>query len=73
VGVEGTSTNDLETGIRRGVEFLQRSQLPSGEFKVFMSPELNLERDCVFDSSPFPTALIAYSLGFDGGGSAETF
>ncbi len=38
--------------------------MPSGEFKVFMSPDLNLERDCVFDSSPFPAALIAYSLGF---------
>jgi hypothetical protein len=29
-----------------------------------MSPDLNLERDCVFDSSPFPAALIAYALGF---------
>ena len=28
-----------------------------------MSSDLNLERDCVFDSSPFPTALITYSLG----------
>src|ERR1700704_6036 len=63
-GSEGTSANDLDAGIGRGLEFLRRSQLPSGEFKVFMSPDLNLERDCVFDSSPFPAALIAYSLGF---------
>ena len=69
----GTSANDLEAGIGRGLELLRRSQLPSGEFKVFMSPDPNLERDCVFDSSPFPTALIAYSLGFDDSGSAETF
>lgn len=56
--------HDLEAGIRRGIEFLRRSQLPSGEFRVFMSPDLTLEHDCVFDSSPFPTALITYALGF---------
>lgn len=54
---------DLETGIERGLDFLQHSQLPSGEFKVFMSTDDSLEKDCVVDSSPFPTALIAYSLG----------
>jgi hypothetical protein len=58
------SADELEAGIRRGIEFLRRSQLPSGEFKVFMSPDLNLEQNCVFDSSPFPAALIAYALGF---------
>ena len=30
-----------------------------------MSPDLSLQYDCVFDSSPFPAALIAYWLGFD--------
>jgi hypothetical protein len=58
------TSNGLESGIGRGLEFLRRSQLPSGEFKVYMSPDLDLERDCHFDSSPFPTALIAYALGF---------
>lgn len=58
------NASDLAQGIQRGIEFLRRSQLPSGEFKVFMSPDLYLESDCVFDSSPFPAALIAYSLGF---------
>ena len=62
---EGTNANDLEAGIGRGIEFLRRSQLPSGEFKVYVSPDLNLQYDCVFDSSPFPAALIAYWLGFD--------
>jgi hypothetical protein len=56
------TSNGLEAGVERGLEFLRRSQLPSGEFKVYMSPDLNLERDCVFDSSPFPAALIAYAL-----------
>ena len=64
-GSEGTSANDLDAGIGRELEFLRRSQLPSGEFKVFMSLDLNLQYDCVFDSSPFPAALIAYWLGFD--------
>ena len=68
---EGINANDLEAGIGRGLEFLRRSQLPSGEFKVYMSPDLNLQRHCAFDSSPFPAALIAYSLGFDD--SADDF
>jgi hypothetical protein len=62
---EGTNANDLEAGIGRGLEFLRRSQLASGEFKIYVSPDLNLQYDCVFDSSPFPAALIAYRLGFD--------
>ncbi len=70
-GSEETSANDLNGGIRRGLEFLRRSQLPSGEFKIFMSPDLNLQYDCVFDSSPFPAALIAYSVGFDNSDSAD--
>jgi len=63
--------NDLDAGIERGLEFLRRSQLPSGEFKVFMSTDANLEKDCVVDSSPFPTALIAFSLGFSDSASAS--
>jgi len=70
-GSEGTSANDLDAGIGRELEFLRRSQLPSGEFKVFMSLDLNLQYDCVFDSSPFPAALIAYSVGFDDSDSAD--
>lgn len=58
------SSNGLEASVARGLDFLRRSQLPSGEFKVLMSTDHSLERDCVVDSSPFPTALIAYSLGF---------
>jgi hypothetical protein len=60
----GVGAADLEAGIGRGIGFLRRSQLSSGEFKVFMSPDLGLERDCVFDSTGFAAALIAHSLGF---------
>ena len=56
--------SDLDAGIDRALDFLEHSQLPSGEFKVFRSTDNSLEKDCVVDNSPFPTALIAYSLGF---------
>ncbi|HEX8282929.1 MAG TPA: hypothetical protein VF588_06220 [Pyrinomonadaceae bacterium] len=56
----------LDEGIRRGLDFLRREQLPTGEFRCLMSTDNSMERDCVEDSSPFPTALIAYSLGFAG-------
>ncbi len=54
---------DLDAGVERALEFLERSQLPNGEFKVYRSID-ELQQDCVVDTSPFPTALIAYSLGF---------
>lgn len=54
----------LDACVRGGLEFLRRVQLPTGEFKVFMSTDDTLKKDCVVDSSPFPTSLVAYSLGF---------
>jgi len=56
--------NNIETAIERGLDFLQRNQLPSGEFKSYRSTHPTMEEDCEFDSSPFPTSLIAYSLSF---------
>lgn len=68
-------TNGLDDGIERGLDFLRRSQLPSGEFRCLMSTDNTMAKDCVEDSSPFPTALVAYSLGFadanDAGGMLE--
>ena len=61
---------NLDACVRGGLDFLRRSQLPSGEFRVYMSTDHALERDCVEDSSPFPTSLVAYSLGFAGPGEA---
>jgi hypothetical protein len=57
-------TSGLDKGIERGLDFLRREQLPSGEFRCLMSTDNTMEKDCVEDSSPFPTALVAYSLGF---------
>jgi CRISPR/Cas system CSM-associated protein Csm2 small subunit len=55
---------DIETAIERGLDFLYRNQLPSGEFKSYRSTHPTMDEDCEFDSSPFPTSLIAYSLSF---------
>ncbi|RYF38012.1 MAG: hypothetical protein EOO38_25450, partial [Cytophagaceae bacterium] len=62
---------DLKDSIEAGLGFLEHSQLPSGEFKCFMSRDNSMETDCVVDSSPFPTALIAYCLSFAPGEGAR--
>ncbi len=61
---EQISLDGLNASIERGLDLLQRSQLPSGEFKVYVSTDHSLSKDCIVDSTPFPTALIAHSLGF---------
>jgi hypothetical protein len=63
-GNEQIRLGDLDASIERGLDFLERRQLATGEFKVYRSTDHALEKDCIVDSSPFPTALIAYSLGF---------
>jgi hypothetical protein len=55
---------NVEKAIKKGLEFLSAKQLPSGEFASYRSTDALMKEDCVFDSSPFPTALIAYSLSF---------
>lgn len=52
------------TAVERAVAYLAARQLPSGEFPSYRSTDATLETGREFDSSPFPTALIAYSLGF---------
>jgi hypothetical protein len=71
-GNEQIGLSDLDASIERGLEFLHRSQLPTGEFKVYMSTDHTLDKDSVTDSSPFPTALIAYSLGFSDSEKAKS-
>lgn len=63
-GLEEMKADHGEASIRRALDFMRRKQLPSGEFKVLMSTDNSMEKDCVADSSPFATALIVYSLGF---------
>jgi hypothetical protein len=54
----------VESAVRRGLAFLREGQLPSGEFRAFRSPDPRMEQGRELDSSPFPTSLIAHSLGF---------
>ena len=60
----------LKESVARGLAYLRRSQLPSGEFQVYMSTDHTLEKDAFVDGSPFPTALVVYSLGFARGEEA---
>jgi hypothetical protein len=55
---------NLEKTIKRGLEYLSGKQLATGEFASYRSADPLMKEDCVFDSSPFPTALIAFSLSF---------
>lgn len=54
----------INSAIEKGLNFMHQNQLPSGEFKSFRSTHPTMAEDCEFDSSPFPTSLIAYSLSF---------
>lgn len=53
---------DCERAMRRGVEFLRRSQLRSGEFKTLVARDTGLTLDARHDPSPFATAHIVSSL-----------
>jgi hypothetical protein len=68
IGIEATG---VDAAVGRALEFLHRRQLPSGEFVCYRSTDPTIRTDREVDSSPFPTALIAYSLGFAGGEHAR--
>jgi ectoine hydroxylase-related dioxygenase (phytanoyl-CoA dioxygenase family)/thioesterase domain-containing protein/4-hydroxybenzoate polyprenyltransferase len=53
--------NDLERSLVRAVEFLTNNQLEDGEFPTYEDADEKLSK---FDSSPFATSLILYSLSF---------
>ncbi len=57
-----TNLKDLEIAIERGLRFLHEQQLPSGEFRSYRSPDPSMASNCELDSSPFPTAMISYSI-----------
>jgi len=65
------NSNQVEQAMTMAVDFLYRHQLPYGEFKSYMSPDDQMQEECVFDSSPFVTSLILYSLGFVEGAKVE--
>ena len=51
----------LSDAIGRAVAFLSKFQLPSGEFKTLLASNSAMS-NAVFDSSPFATCFVIYSL-----------
>lgn len=54
----------LQSALYRGVNFLQQSQLPSGEFRTYLSNNSAMEGSCVYDSSPFATTIVLHGLQY---------
>ncbi len=52
----------LEQALSRAIDFLYENQLRYGEFKTLLASDAALTRNCEFDSSPFATSLVVYSL-----------
>ncbi|MHB8267020.1 hypothetical protein [Bradyrhizobium sp.] len=52
----------VASAIERAIAFLCESQLPSGEFKALLGSDERLS-NAVFDSGPFATCFVIYSLG----------
>jgi len=62
-----SSSNELERGLERAIGFLEQNQLDDGEFQTNFDRKYenpNHEEELVFDSSPFITSLVLYSLSF---------
>lgn len=58
------SNSNLENSINRAIDFLVKSQLPDGEFETYVARANNSEDEYRFDSTPFTTSLVLYSLSF---------
>lgn len=50
--------------IERGLAYLSKSQLPSGEFKAYWSNHPTMADEGTLDSVPIFSSFIAYSLSF---------
>lgn len=53
---------DLESAIQRGIEFLKKNQLPSGEFKTLVASDPDIHLAAKHDPSIFSTANVATCL-----------
>ena len=58
---EKISVQDINNSINKGINFLYENQLDYGEFKTFACSDL-LMQNCSFDSSPFITTFVLYSI-----------
>jgi hypothetical protein len=53
--------NDLRQSCETALGFLERAQLPSGEFSTLLASDPSLEGG-IFDSSPFVTSFVVHAL-----------
>ena len=53
--------SNLKNPINSGIDFLYKSQLETGEFKTYICKNKDMI-NCSFDSSPFATSCILYSI-----------
>ena len=56
--------NEIDAAVGSGLEYLRKCQLPYGEFPSYVYTDRLLATEGKFDSSPFMTSHITYSLGF---------
>lgn len=54
----------LSESIDKAIAFLHGEQLPCGQFKTLVGRANCKEEECQFDSSPFTTTFVVYSLSF---------
>lgn len=54
----------LGAAVALGVSFLGSQQLATGEFRTYLTSDPGIADCWQLDSTPFPTALICYSLAF---------
>lgn len=62
---ENKKTKQLfERCISSGLNFLHKNQLPHGEFKTYISPDIKMEENYRYVSTTYITSFIIYSLSF---------
>ncbi|MFL6198408.1 MAG: hypothetical protein ACJ76J_04470 [Thermoanaerobaculia bacterium] len=54
----------IDSAVSRAVGFLESRQLPHGELRTLRAQDRTLADDPVFESSPYGTTYVIYSLGF---------
>jgi len=62
-----TSKTQIETiqqALNAAMMYLHRNQLDYGEFRTYAAGNAAMDHDVYFDSSPFTTSLVLYSLSF---------
>src|SRR5215218_8623155 len=58
------SSPRIIAAIRAGLGYLERTQLPSGEFATYTGPALDLRDAVAYPKSVYVTSFVVHSLGF---------